>query len=279
MKINELEKLKQLDENIGNRVVGTARAGFGDQIISGIKGSFSGIGTQKQLEYDLFVNDFIKDAIVSLQSAVKSGLVVPGVASADDKDDKDDDDKDDGDQMDLFGDEGDKDDDAGAVPKKIDEDKYHKLNRIFESIVNIYETSGKQPQQVGGAESISSYLMDWFGQWMNGVKWSGRETQAKSLIKAIETNYPNGNWKGAIQQLAKAAYAISSAGTSVPKGMRNAGLPGGAENSGVGDFGMGGKDGGGGGVRPSSNIQKITALAKKDPELAKKLRAGGVRLS
>ena len=248
MKINEFEKRNQVDEGIGNALSAAARAGFGDRAISGIKGSFTGAGSEKQLAYDLFVKDFIKDAIVSLQNAVNSGIVVPGAADASpDVDPKDD------------------------PEKKIEEYKYNKLNQIFESIVN---EIGKQSQPVEGAESISDYMLSWFGQWMHGVDWKTRETPVKALIKAIEANYPKGNWKGAIQQLAKAAYSISSAGTSVPKGVENADSAGSPGPKTVGDFGVG--DGPGpvpvarhSGTTPDDE-EKMKAFLKANPELKTK---------
>ena len=99
--------------------------------------------------------------------------------------------------------------------------EFKKMDQVFEGIVT--ELFGKQP--VEGAESISSYMMDWFSQWMTGVDWNKRKPQVQSLINAIEASYPRGNWKGAIQQLAKAAYAITTAGSSVPKGVQNAETP------------------------------------------------------
>lgn len=101
----------------------------------------------------------------------------------------------------------------------IAETKYLKLNHVFEGIVNVNEIFGKKPLE--GATSVSSYMMDWFGKWMAGVEWTSQEPAVKELINNIEKTYPNGNWKGAIKQLAKAAYAYSARGLP-PKGMHDA---------------------------------------------------------
>jgi hypothetical protein len=101
----------------------------------------------------------------------------------------------------------------------IAETKYLKLNHVFEGIVNVNEIFGKKPLE--GAQSVSSYMMDWFGKWMVGVEWTSQEPVVKQLINNIEKNYPRGNWKGAIRQLAQAAYAYSEKGPP-PKGMHDA---------------------------------------------------------
>ena len=104
-------------------------------------------------------------------------------------------------------------------PIPVTTPEFKKMDQVFESIVA--ELFGNK-QPVEGAESISSYMMDWFYQYMYGVNWEKRKPQVQSLINAIETNYPRGNWKGAIRQLANAAYALSAAGSVVPKGAKNA---------------------------------------------------------
>jgi hypothetical protein len=215
MKINEFEK-PQLNEGFLDTLIGDGRT-------AGIKSMFNpGMSAKTQAEQDKFNKDFVADAIASLQNAIKSGIVIPGASAPTGSAAP-----------------------AGAPSKppftppkppfmppkgpgsseKTDEATYYRLNAIFESIVNVNEIFGKQPQPVEGAESISSYMLDWFGQWMRGVDWNKREPQVKSLINAIETSYPKGNWKGAIQQLAKAAYSITNAGSSTPKGLQNAVTP------------------------------------------------------
>jgi hypothetical protein len=100
--------------------------------------------------------------------------------------------------------------------------EFKKMDQVFESIVA--ELFGNK-QPVEGSQRISSYMMTWFGKWMHGVNWQRNRPQVQSLISAIETNYPKGNWKGAIKQLARAAYALSADGTTAPEGVKNAKTP------------------------------------------------------
>lgn len=107
-------------------------------------------------------------------------------------------------------------------PIPVTTPEFKKMDQVFESIVT--ELFGNT-KPVEGAERISSFMTDWFGKWMHGVDWNKRKPQVQSLINAIETSYPNGNWKDAIKQLARAAYSYSSNGTNIPKGAMNAGTP------------------------------------------------------
>jgi len=153
--------------------------------------------------------------------------------------------------------------------------EFKKMDLVFEGIITeLFESQSGEADQ-----SISTYLMTWFGKWMKGVNWSGREQQVKSLISAIETNYPKGNWKGAIQQLAKAAYAISAAGSTSPEGLANAtnqqpaGNPVAAD--GITDFGVSGSGASKTGQTSAAKgadtaEEKLKALAKANPKLAQK---------
>lgn len=111
-------------------------------------------------------------------------------------------------------------------PIPVTTPEFKKMDQVFESIVS--ELFGNK-QSVEGAERISSFMMDWFGKWMYGVDWQGRRPQVQSLINAIETSYPNGDWRGAIRQLARAAYALSASGSTAPKGVKNAKIPAGKQ--------------------------------------------------
>ena len=144
-------------------------------------------------------------------------------------------------------------------PIPVTTTEFKKMDQVFESIVT--ELFGNN-QPVEGAERISSFMMDWFGQWMHGVNWGQRKPQVQSLINAIETNYPNGNWKGAIQRLAKAAYALSSAGATVPRGARNIVPAGKGPESPATSNAQG--------SRRVDNREKLRALVKAEPEIAKK---------
>ena len=79
MKINEFNKPKQVDEGLGDAFGAASRALVGDYATSAVKGMFTGKGTAKQLEYDLFFKDFYNDAVTSLQNGISGGIVDPSL--------------------------------------------------------------------------------------------------------------------------------------------------------------------------------------------------------
>jgi len=106
------------------------------------------------------------------------------------------------------------------VPVKEEKSSYHQLNDIFERIM---EATDPQTTINSGKPSIGDYVYDWFNQYMSGVNWKVREDQVIPLIQAIEKTYnPVTKAKGAITQLAKVAYALSKAYSTVPRGAMNA---------------------------------------------------------
>jgi hypothetical protein len=151
-------------------------------------------------------------------------------------------------------------------PIPVTTPEFKKMDQVFESIVA--ELFGNK-QPVEGAERISSFMMDWFGKWMYGVNWQGRKPQVQSLINAIETSYPNGNWKGAIRQLARAAYAYSNASSSLPKGVKNAKIPAGKQPTNTANRSSSMIDvlAGGGNTDAEEQIKQIL---KNNPSVAKK---------
>lgn len=81
MKINEFgntpkkKKVKKpVQEGIGSTL-------FGQNPVAAVKGMFTGKGTHATLEQDIFIKDFIGDAIASLDNGVRSGIVNPSIAS------------------------------------------------------------------------------------------------------------------------------------------------------------------------------------------------------
>ena len=79
MKISEFNQPKKVDEGIGDALGGMSRALVGDYATSAIKGMFTGQGTKAQLTQDLFMKDFINDAIASLKNGISSGVVDPNL--------------------------------------------------------------------------------------------------------------------------------------------------------------------------------------------------------
>jgi hypothetical protein len=158
-------------------------------------------------------------------------------------------------------------------PIPVASPEFKKMDLIFEGIITeLFEGQSGEADQ-----SISTYLMTWFGKWMKGVDWEGRRPQVQSLISAIETNYPKGNWKGAIQQLAKAAYAISAAGSTSPEGLANAAAKptdGKVAADAITDFGVSGgsasKPGQTSAAQGADAEEELKALVKADPRLAQK---------
>ena len=150
-------------------------------------------------------------------------------------------------------------------PIPVTTPEFKKMDQVFESIVA--ELFGNK-QPVEGAERISSFMMDWFGKWMYGVNWQGRKPQVQSLINAIETSYPNGNWKGAIRQLARAAYAYSNASSSLPKGVKNAKIPAGKQPTNTANRSSSMIDVLAGGNTDAE--EQIKQLLKNNPSLANK---------
>lgn len=92
----------------------------------------------------------------------------------------------------------------------IAETKFIKLNQLFESIL----------EATGGQQSISEYMLEWFDKYMSGVDWRKKEAMVLPMIQAIEDTYPSG-YKNAIKTLARTAFALSKALTTMPKGMED----------------------------------------------------------
>lgn len=101
------------------------------------------------------------------------------------------------------------------IKPKTTESKFNKLNSIFESIVQVKENTET-------AESISEYMLDWFGQYMTGVNWESRKAKVIPLIQNIEATYKTDKGKAAIKKLAQFALAISGPSKTIPAGAKNA---------------------------------------------------------
>ncbi len=88
---------------------------------------------------------------------------------------------------------------------------YQKLNHLFENIVNTLE------QAATGKMSISQYMMNWFGQYMQGVQWQGSKDTVQQMLDQLQDEYPN-NATQNINNLARTAFALSKASSKPPAG-------------------------------------------------------------
>lgn len=89
-------------------------------------------------------------------------------------------------------------------PTFAKESKYHALNKIFESIVNIDEQEEKIP--------LADFLMSWYTQYMQGADWQGSKSIVQNKINTLVKEYPN-NLKNNLKSLAQMSLALSKSGT------------------------------------------------------------------
>lgn len=101
------------------------------------------------------------------------------------------------------------------------EQKYVKMNSLFESIMNINENQGV---------SIGKYMTDWFAAYMAGTKWESYKAQVEPMIQSVEDTFSKDKGKAAIKQLAKTALSISKLSPKKPEGAPD--LPKGGEQQG-----------------------------------------------
>lgn len=215
-------------------------------IISSIKGMFTGQGGYQTQVQDIFINDFVQDAITSLNNGVKGGLINPAaksnaapasdpaVATSSNANAAPS-----GQQYmgKIAPNAGPATKPAaaaspfatptlnqpkttvsantttaskpgsittGGVGMKIKESSYDKMNRIFESIINIDEEAQ--------ARTISDFMMDWFTQYMQGVNWQSSQAIVQQKLNKIQDDYPN-NVKQNLTDLARIGLALSKTGT------------------------------------------------------------------
>jgi hypothetical protein len=98
---------------------------------------------------------------------------------------------------------------AAQKPKPVKESSYDKMNRIFESIMEVEGNEGV---------SIGKFMTDWFAAYMTNTKWESYRAQVDPMIQAIENSYAKDRGKAAIKQLAKTAFSISKLSPMKPQG-------------------------------------------------------------
>jgi hypothetical protein len=74
MKLNEFKQVEQLEERLSDYV-----GNFGSAALKRISGQTDGKSLKAQMVKDIFLKDFIDDAVSSLESAIKGGLVDPNL--------------------------------------------------------------------------------------------------------------------------------------------------------------------------------------------------------
>lgn len=96
---------------------------------------------------------------------------------------------------------------SGGGGMKMKESAYDKMNRIFESIINIDEETQ--------ARTIADFMMDWFSQYMEGVNWQASQGIVKQKVDKLQDEYP-ANVKQNLTDLARIGLALSK--TATPAG-------------------------------------------------------------
>lgn len=93
---------------------------------------------------------------------------------------------------------------TGGAGIKTKESAYDKMNRVFESIININEAAE--------LKTVSDFMMDWFTQYMQGVNWQSSQAIIKDKLDKMQSEYPS-NVKQNLTDLARVALALSKTGT------------------------------------------------------------------
>lgn len=93
---------------------------------------------------------------------------------------------------------------TGGAGMSIRESSYNKMNRVFESIININEQTELR--------TISEFMMDWFSQYMQGVNWDSSKAIVQQKLKKLQDDYPK-NVNQNLTDLARMGLALSKAGS------------------------------------------------------------------
>lgn len=228
MKLNELNKIEE-------------------GIFSAIKDRFQQGGYQTKVQ-DIFIKDFVQDAITSLNNGVKGGLIDPSIKSNGKPDPA---------AAQQQAQPGQQPETGNAAPggqqylgkiapnagpatkpqapaspfstptlaprtvnttantaskpggvttggMSIKESSYKKMNRVFESIINIDEAAQLR--------TIGDFMLDWFSQYMQGVNWQANKPIVQQKISKLQDEYPK-NVKQNLTDLARIGLALSKVGS------------------------------------------------------------------
>ena len=215
--------------------------------MSGIRGMFSGQGNAQTRAQDLFIKDFMQDAITSVNNGIDGGLIntdaKPGAptkattpttpttpaqpqGSQPEKP-----------QTQYMGKIA---PNAGPATKPKAPVNPFQAPTVPKTTVSTKPSSASTPGGItkGGATftkeskfeklnavfesiinvneaeqmSLSVYLMSWYKQYMQGAQWEGSKPLVQSKIDKLAKEYPN-NYKNNLKELARLSLALSKAGT------------------------------------------------------------------
>lgn len=96
---------------------------------------------------------------------------------------------------------------SGGAGMSIKESPYDKMNRVFESIINIDEAAQLR--------TIGEFMLDWFHQYMQGVNWQTHRAIVQQKLDKLQDEYPK-NVNQNLTDLARIGLALSK--TAVPAG-------------------------------------------------------------
>lgn len=150
-------------------------------IISSLRGAVTGKGSRNTMIQDIFIKDFIQDALTSLKNAIQGGLV-----------------------YDKYYDE------EPQPASNVAESGYHAMNQIFENIIKLSEAAAQKKM------SIVDFMMKWFEQYMKGVDWQDSKELVRNKIKEFAIEYKKYSSNKPLKELAHIALALSK--TNAPAG-------------------------------------------------------------
>jgi hypothetical protein len=232
MKINEINQLKKLNEGA-----------FLDLLIGKDAAKYWAKDDDRHVEaLKIFLKDFVGDALTSLENGIDGGFVDPSKTSAESSTDTDKDpthpssteqtvDAARQHRQDVTtatnnmaaaraaqakpGHLRTADDKIAMRAAGLSEAEYHTLNNVFESIMStMFEDESS-------AESISEYMLRWFGQWMDGTDWESKKSFVIPTIKEIEKTYNSDKGRTAIQKLGRIAFDLAGKAPALPAGAQN----------------------------------------------------------
>lgn len=239
---NKTRNAEKLDEGFLDALIGQTGA-------AGLRAmSTKGMSTREQLTQDIFIKDFVADAVGALNGAIQSGMVDPNISSAPD---------------------------AGAQ-----QNQSYKSSTVTGGS-NVPPAAKTQPQataaqkpaagaqqnyaapssvtrggnippaskslirkpinytknqpglkenhyrklndifesilEANGGQSIEKFLQNWFASYMSGINYSGYQNDVNRLISQVAATYGKDRGVKALQGLATAAYSISKVAGAMPK--------------------------------------------------------------
>lgn len=175
-----------------------------------LKGMFTGNDdAHQQLTQDIFINDFVNDALISIKNGISGGIIDPSNYITTKKPEA---------QTGNFAQSGITKGGATTQPPKPSSGPIAGAGTNF--------TKGPSPKLnanlTGKDRSLQKYLITWYNGWMKNINWQEEEDHVKSLIKNVADTYSRDKGKAALTRLAQASFSIAQANGGVPFGAENA---------------------------------------------------------